>query len=250
MIRFEHLATLHGPHVRPLLTAVRPRPAGEASTSTHSWRDFDAKTVGTIQRVNAAHLEPSKSMNSEPQLEVCISVPHRAPAHGEARATSPGQLLFRARAAWPSDRAHGWPKTAAGRARSKSCATDTVRELVVSTRPACASEQHQVIGDLPPHLEVMFDTQTGQPDASATTHSNRMGPNGQSGPTCKSSMRCGRSAYARRPASGIPGMEKPLEMQKDDIKHFKSLLEQPRLVPLFQQFEEARKFISSCIVLL
>jgi len=36
-------------------------------------------------------------------------------------------------------------------------------------------------------------------------------------------------------------MEKPLEMQKDDIQHFKSLLEQPSLVPLFQQFEEARK---------
>lgn len=46
----------------------------------------------------------------------------------------------------------------------------------------------------------------------------------------------GSGAYNR-----IMGMEKPLEMHKDDIKHFKFLLQQPSLVPLFEQFEEARQ---------
>ena len=132
--------------------------------------------VGTIQRANDAHFEPSKSMNSNLQLEVCVGMPHRAPTRGKASATSPERRFVRARAARRSARAPGRPKAAAGRLRSKSCATDTVRELVVSTRPACASEQHQVIGDEPSHLEVMFDTQTGQPDASATTRSCIMSP--------------------------------------------------------------------------
>ena len=59
-----------------------PRPAGEASTPTHSWRDLDARMVGTIQRANAAHLEPSKSMKSELRIQVCAGVPCRPPLGG------------------------------------------------------------------------------------------------------------------------------------------------------------------------
>ena len=50
-----------GHSARPSLIAICPRPAGEASPPAHSLRDLDARMVATIQRANAAHLEPSKS---------------------------------------------------------------------------------------------------------------------------------------------------------------------------------------------
>ena len=50
-----------------------PRHATASSLPAHSLHALDAKMDGTIQRANAAHLEPSKGMNSKPQLEVCVA---------------------------------------------------------------------------------------------------------------------------------------------------------------------------------
>ena len=55
----------------------------------------------------------------------------RPPTCREATATSPGRLLFRARAAWWSARASSRPKAAAGRTRSNTGAHGSVRVLLV-----------------------------------------------------------------------------------------------------------------------
>lgn len=66
LMRFDHLATLHGRRGRPSHTAMWPRPAREPTIHAHPSSDHHVRSISTIHSTNAAQKQPAENDHSEP----------------------------------------------------------------------------------------------------------------------------------------------------------------------------------------